>query len=151
MLTDINTPIRNTDCVLRAGTVITSDTQPVSHRSGKQLHLNVLKVSLTFGTATCQFRGLRGHTDGLPKLGSPTKPVGNSWSYIPSPADCYVWFDSSVEKEEGRGSKADTSKALWQWAVCWETVRLPNLTVFLWRHDLHVTTACICDLKNILR
>lgn len=41
----------------------------------------------TFGTATCQFWGLKGHTDGLPKLGSPTKPFGNSMSeYIPSPA-----------------------------------------------------------------
>lgn len=42
-----------------------------------------------FGTVKCQFWGLKGHTDGLPKLGSPTKPFRNSMSeYIPSPAGC---------------------------------------------------------------
>lgn len=58
--------------------------QPISHRTGQQLHLHVW----VFGPHLwhCSMPGiylfiggvLKSHTDGLPKLGSPTKPFGNS-------------------------------------------------------------------------
>ena len=118
-----------------------------------------------FGTAACQFWGLKGHTDGPPKPGSPTKPFGNSMSeYIPSPAGCLsaclIWvIRKEAERDAGLGRTKTESEqpALQLWHFLNHTVVfflplfhfLVTADVLWWGWRLISAIPCICRfLRN---